>query len=462
MTEALDVVILAAGKGTRMVSDRPKVLHKLAGKSMLQHVVDTASTLEPARICVIYGFGGEQVPSAIQDPEIKFVKQEPQLGTGHAVQQAIPYLDESHVALILYGDVPLIQHATLKALVALAKKGHVGLLTVELFEPQGYGRIVREGGEILRIVEHKDANQAELGIREVNTGIMAIPNRHLTKWLHSLTNQNAQGEYYLTDVIELAKNDGVKITACMPDNAWEVTGVNSRAQLEQLERQYQRERAQKLMDAGVSLNDASRFDVRGTLTCGNDVEIDINCLFEGTVTLGDAVQVGANCVLKDVTVASGTRIEAFTHIEQASVGRDCKIGPYARIRPGSVLSDEVHIGNFVELKNSQIGFNSKINHLSYIGDSTVGSKVNIGAGAITCNYDGANKFRTVIEDGAFIGSDTQLIAPVTVGKGATIGAGSTITKDAPGGELTLSRSKQVSIPGWKRPVKTPLDKTSKE
>lgn len=457
MADALDVVILAAGKGARMLSERPKVLHKLAGKSMLQHVVDTATALDPARICVIYGFGGEQVPSAIQNPLLAFAKQEPQLGTGHAVQQAIPHLEAGHVSLILYGDVPLVQVSTLKSLVDQAKKGHVGLLTVVMPEPQGYGRIVRDNGEIQRIVEHKDASPEELKISEVNTGMMAIPNRFLSKWLNDLNNQNAQGEYYLTDVIEMARRDGVSVVASSPRETWEVAGVNSRAQLQQLERQYQREQAGKLMDAGVSLTDAGRIDVRGSLDCGMDVEIDVNCLFEGTVTLGDAVRIGANCVIKDASIASGTRIEAFTLIEQASIGKDCKIGPYARIRPGSVLDDEVHIGNFVELKNSQIGLNSKINHLSYVGDSTVGSKVNIGAGTITCNYDGANKYRTIIEDGAFIGSDTQLVAPVTVGKGATIGAGSTITKNAPGGELTLSRSRQVTISGWKRPVKTPKE-----
>lgn len=457
MTDTLDVVILAAGKGTRMRSERPKVLHKLAGKSMLQHVLDTVSALTPANICVIYGFGGEQVPAAIKNPALQFVKQEPQLGTGHAVQQAIPHLEESHITLIVYGDVPLVQASTLRALIAQAEKGHVGLLTVELPDPHGYGRIVRENGAIQRIVEHKDASQEELQISEVNTGMMAVPNRYLSKWLNALDNRNAQGEYYLTDVIGMARKDGVDVVSARPEGVWEVTGVNSRAQMEQLEREFQREQANKLLAAGVSLTDASRIDIRGELHCGADVEIDVNCLFEGTVRLGDAVSIGANCVLRDVSVASGSRIDAFTHIEQASIGRNCKVGPYARIRPGSVLDDEVHIGNFVELKNSQIGLNSKINHLSYVGDCTMGSKVNIGAGTITCNYDGANKFRTVIEDGAFIGSDTQLIAPVTVGKGATIGAGSTITKDAPDGELTLSRSRQVTISGWKRPVKTPKE-----
>lgn len=453
MPNPIDIVILAAGKGTRMHSDRPKVLHELAGRSLLQHALDTARTLDPAKICVIYGHGGEAVPNAIAQPGVQMVLQEPQLGTGHALQQAMPCLNAGHVTLVLYGDVPLIRAETLLPLLQLAQPGNVALLTMIINEPKGYGRIVRDNGKVARIVEEKDATPEERDIQEVNTGIMAVPNKHLTAWLGALKNDNSQGEYYLTDIIALAVQQGVEIATAPPLHHWEVLGVNSKSQLAHLERLYQHEQAQNLLEQGVTLIDPKRIDIRGELSCGRDVLIDVNCVFEGHVELGDGVRVGANCVLREVKLAAGTRIEPFSLLEQAEIGADCRIGPYARIRPGTLLGDEVHIGNFVELKNSQVGYNSKINHLSYVGDTTVGAKVNIGAGTITCNYDGANKHRTVIEDNAFIGSDTQLVAPVTVGKGATIGAGSTITKDAPAGELSLSRAKQITITGWKRPVK---------
>ncbi len=436
-----------------MVSERPKVLHEIAGKSLLQHVLSTAKLLDPAQICVIYGYGGEAVPQSIEDTTVKMVKQEPQLGTGHAVQQALSHLKDEHVTLVLYGDVPLTHAETLLPLVRIALNGQVALLTIEMDNPGGYGRIIRKGGKVRCIVEEKDASPEERAVTEVNTGIMAIPNQYLSGWLAKIKNTNAQGEFYLTDVIGLAVSAGVEVVTTHPTHHREVLGVNSKSQLAQLERMYQQEQAQKLLSSGVTLLDPARIDIRGELSCGNDVIIDVNCIFEGQVKLGDGVRVGANCVLRDVKIENGSRIEPFSLLEQASLGAGCRIGPFARIRPGTELSNEVHIGNFVEVKNSQVGFNSKINHLSYVGDATVGSKVNVGAGTITCNYDGANKHRTVIEDGAFIGSDTQLIAPVTVGKGATIGAGSTITKDTPTGELTLSRAKQITINGWKRPVK---------
>ncbi len=449
----LDIVILAAGKGTRMVSARPKVLHELAGKPLLLHALGTAKALDPANICVVYGYGGEMVPQAVSDPAIRMALQEPQLGTGHALQQALAYLDANHVTLVLYGDVPLIRAGTLLPLVQMALPGKVALLTMEMADPHGYGRIVRHEGKVLRIVEEKDASADERAIREVNTGIMAVPNQFLPAWLASLKNQNAQGEYYLTDIIALAAEQGIEVLTGSPAHHWEVLGVNSKQQLAHLERLYQHEQANSLLERGVTLIDPRRIDIRGEVICGSDVQIDVNCVFEGHVTLEDGVKVGANCILRNVVIAAGTHIEPFSLIEQATIGAGCRIGPYARIRPGTELAEQVHIGNFVELKNSQVGFNSKINHLSYVGDATVGAKVNIGAGTITCNYDGANKHRTVIEDGAFIGSDTQLVAPVTVGKGATIGAGSTITKNTPEGELTLSRARQVTINGWKRPVK---------
>ncbi|MDO9468988.1 MAG: bifunctional UDP-N-acetylglucosamine diphosphorylase/glucosamine-1-phosphate N-acetyltransferase GlmU [Thiobacillus sp.] len=453
MESRLEILILAAGKGTRMRSDLPKVLHKLAGKSLLGHVVDTAHELGAAQVCVVYGFGGEAVLQSMADDRLTFVLQAEQHGTGHAVKQALPQLADDGVTLVLYGDVPLTHVSTLQPLVAAAQSGKLGLLTVNLAQPDGYGRIVRESGRVTRIVEHKDATPAERAIQEVNTGILAVATRQLKRWIADLKNDNVQGEYYLTDIIAMAVRDGVEVETHQPGFEWEVLGVNSKAQLAQLERIHQNEIAQTLLEAGVTLMDPARLDVRGTLVCGRDVVIDVNCVFEGHVQLGDSVQVGANCVLRNVTVAAGTRIDAFTLIDDAAIGEANRLGPFSRIRPGTKLARDVHVGNFVEIKNSQIDDGSKINHLSYVGDTTMGKKVNIGAGTITCNYDGAHKHRTVIEDEVFVGSDTQLVAPVTVGRGATLGAGTTLTKDAPAGELTLSRAKQITIAGWKRPVK---------
>jgi bifunctional UDP-N-acetylglucosamine pyrophosphorylase/glucosamine-1-phosphate N-acetyltransferase len=453
MASTLDILILAAGKGTRMRSDLPKVLHPLAGKPLLGHVVDTAHALGAARVCVVYGFGGDAVPRAFGDDNLTFALQAEQLGTGHAVQQALPNLADTGVTLVLYGDVPLTRPATLQPLVAAAQAGKLGLLTVTLADPAGYGRIVRVDGQVARIVEHKDADDAERAIREVNTGILAVSTARLKNWIGRLKNDNAQGEYYLTDIVALAVADGVAVETHQPADEWEVLGVNSKAQLAELERTHQGEIARALLEAGVTLADPARLDVRGALACGRDVRIDVNCVFEGRVELGDGVEVGANCVLRNVTVAAGTRIDAFTLIDDAAVGEANRIGPFSRIRPGTVLARDVHVGNFVEIKNSRIDDGSKINHLSYVGDTTMGKKVNIGAGTITCNYDGANKHRTVIEDEVFVGSDTQLVAPVTVGRGATLGAGTTLTRDAPAGELTLSRARQLTIAGWKRPLK---------
>ncbi|MDO8926882.1 MAG: bifunctional UDP-N-acetylglucosamine diphosphorylase/glucosamine-1-phosphate N-acetyltransferase GlmU [Sideroxyarcus sp.] len=448
----LNIVILAAGKGTRMYSDKPKVLHALAGKPLVQHVLDCATSLQPQQVCVVYGHGGDAVPQAMQQYGATFVIQEPQLGTGHAVQQAIPHLKDDSRTLVLYGDVPLTRHSTLHQM-QQAGEGLV-LLTVNLDNPTGYGRIVRDKqGDVQCIVEQKDASPEQLEIREVNTGIMLAPTAKLREWLGKLGNSNAQGEYYLTDIVAMAVQQGVPVHTVQPAQRWEVEGINNKNQLAALERIWQQEVAGKLMAQGVTLADPARIDVRGELSCGRDVEIDVGCIFEGKVTLGDRVHIGAYTVIRNAFVAQDTLIAPYSHIDSSEVGANCHIGPYARLRPGSKLHDDAHVGNFVEIKNSEIGKGSKANHLSYIGDSTVGSRVNIGAGTITCNYDGANKFRTVIEDDAFIGSDTQLVAPVTVGKGATIGAGSTITKDVPAGELTLSRSKQMTIVGWQRPVK---------
>jgi len=394
------------------------------------------------------------VRQAVDENGVVWVMQEPQLGTGHAVMQAAPHLDERWPTLVLYGDVPLIRAETLKQLVHAAGKG-LGLLTATLDRPTGYGRILRNGKKVVGIVEEKDATSRQRALREINTGIVVAPTKKLKSWLAKLQNKNAQKEYYLTDIVALATKERVSVTAIQADAAWEALGVNSRVQLAELERIYQRKLAASLLEHGVALADPSRCDVRGSLACGRDVAVDVNCVFEGEVKLGDGVSVGANCVLKGVTVGAGTRIEPFCHLEDADIGADCRIGPYARIRPGTRthLAEGVHIGNFVEVKASSIGAGSKANHLTYIGDSEVGRNVNVGAGTIVCNYDGANKHRTVIEDDVFIGSDTQLVAPVRVGRGATLGAGTTLTKDAPAGELTLSRVKQVSIPGWERPVK---------
>jgi len=454
---ALDIVIMAAGKGTRMKSALPKVLHRLAGRSLLQHVLATTAALDARRTIVITGHGAEQVEQAVAAPGIAFARQSPQLGTGHAVQQAVPQLPDDGITLILNGDVPLIEAATAQALVQACGGDKLALLTIEFEDPTGYGRIVREGDQVGCIVEHKDASEAQREIREIYTGIMAAPTALLKRWLARLTNDNVQGEYYLTDVVALAVADGVPVVAAQPRHAIEVQGINSPLQLAELERSLQRRQADVLMEAGVRLADPARFDLRGELVCGSDVEIDVNCVFSGRVELGDDVRIGANCVISDAVIGAGAVIHPFTHIEgQAAgvkVGAGSLIGPFARLRPGADLGDEVHIGNFVEVKNSTLARGAKANHLAYLGDATVGARVNYGAGSITANYDGANKHRTVIGDDVHVGSNCVLVAPLTVGDGATIGGGSTINKNAPAGQLTVARAKQVSLSGWTRPVK---------
>ncbi len=440
-----------------MNSALPKVLHPLAGKPLLRHVVDAARSLNPRRVVIVYGHGGETVRDALSAPDINFAKQEPQLGTGHAVMQALPLLADAApagITLVLYGDVPLTRPESLRALITAAANGALAILTVNLGDPTGYGRIVRNaGGQIERIVEHKDASPAERAIAEVNTGIMAIPTARLGGWLERLSNSNAQGEYYLTDIVAMAVAEGVAVTAAQPAAEWETLGVNSKVQLAELERIHQRNIALQLLEQGVTLHDPARIDVRGLLSVGRDVTIDVGCVFEGDVVLGNDIHIGPNCVLKNVRIRAGTRVEAFSHLEEAEVGAHCRIGPYARLRPGAQLGEHVHIGNFVEVKKSTIGDGSKANHLAYVGDSEVGQKVNIGAGTITCNYDGVNKSKTIIGDGAFIGSDATLVAPVNIGAGAYIGAGSTITKEAPAGKLTLTRARQTTVENWKPPKK---------
>ncbi len=449
----IQIVILAAGQGKRMHSNLPKVLHPVAGKPLAQHVIDTARTLSPEKLVVVYGHGGDVVRSTLAAPDISWAEQAQQLGTGHAVAQAVPELTDAAQTLVLYGDVPLTTAATLRRLLQAGRDG-LAILTVDLGDPTGYGRIVRDaGGQVQRIVEEKDATAAEKAIREVNTGIMAMPTARLRDWLGRLKNDNAQGEYYLTDVVSLAVGEGLPVRTAQPDGEWEVLGVNSKVQLAELERQHQRNIADGLLVAGVRLADPARIDVRGQLKHGRDVAIDVGCVFEGEVELGDAVEVGPYCVLKNVRVGAGTRIAAFCHFEDALIGPDGVLGPYARLRPGTELGAEVHIGNFVEVKKSLIGDQSKANHLAYIGDAEIGRRVNVGAGTITCNYDGANKHKTIIEDDVFIGSDTQLVAPVVVGRGATLGAGTTLTKDAPPDALTVSRPKQLTVAGWARPEK---------
>ncbi|MBI3381434.1 MAG: bifunctional UDP-N-acetylglucosamine diphosphorylase/glucosamine-1-phosphate N-acetyltransferase GlmU [Aquabacterium sp.] len=460
---SLSIVIMAAGKGTRMKSARPKVLHKLAGRPMLSHVISTTSSLKAAQQVVITGHGAEQVESAMKaafaEAPLKFVRQEPQLGTGHAVQQAVPVLPDDGITLILNGDTPLIEAATAQALVDACAGEKLALLTINLDDPTGYGRIVRDGwGEqVLAIVEHKDATETQRALKEVYTGMMAAPTRLLKGWLSRLNNNNAQGEYYLTDVVAMAREDGVGVVAAQPRDEVEVLGVNSPAQLADLERRYQAVQAAKLMEQGVRLADPARFDLRGTLQCGSDVDIDVNCVFEGRVILDDEVQIGANCVIRNAVIGKGVVIHPFTHIDGdkdgVSVGEGSLIGPFARLRPGAVLGKEVHIGNFVEVKNSTMANGAKANHLAYLGDAEVGERVNYGAGSITANYDGANKHRTVIGNDVHVGSNCVLIAPIKLGDGATIGGGTTLSKDAPEGQLTVARAKQVSLSGWQRPQK---------
>ena len=448
----LNVVILAAGKGTRMHSVLPKVLHTLAGQYLLKHVIDTAKKLQPNKIITVYGYGGMQVPDAFEGENIIWVEQKEQLGTGHAVKQTLPYLDDAGKTLILLGDVPLLDLEECQALIDQADK--IGLLTVKKHNPTGYGRIVRDSQNIQAIVEHKDASDAQRQINEVNSGIFVVENQSLKAWLNQLNNHNAQQEYYLTDIVAMAVSEGLQVASLTVKEEYSVEGVNSKTDLAGLERIYQLRQAQHWMAQGVTLADPARIDIRGQLSVGKEVEIDVGCIFEGKVDIADDVKIGAYCVIKNCRIAEGTVIAPFTHIEDTIIGPNNRIGPYARLRPGTVLAEDTHIGNFVELKNTQVDTGSKINHLSYVGDSTVGKYVNIGAGTITCNYDGANKFRTVIEDHAFIGSDTQLVAPVTIGKNATIAAGSTITKDAPAEALTLCRAReQTSVAGWKRPQK---------
>ncbi len=449
----MNIVILAAGQGKRMHSNLPKVLHPIAGKPLAQHVIDTARCLDPEKLIVVYGHGGEIVRSTLQADDIAWAEQAQQLGTGHAVAQAVGQLGGAAQTLVLYGDVPLTSVNTLKRLLQAGKDG-LSVLTVNLENPTGYGRIVRDAaGNMVSIVEEKDATAEQKAICEVNTGIMAIPTARLADWLGKLKNDNAQGEYYLTDIVALAVAEGLPVRTAQPEGEWEVLGVNSKVQLAELERQHQRNLADQLLVAGVRLADPARIDVRGELRHGRDVAIDVGCVFEGQVELGDAVEVGPYCVLKNVKVGAGTRIAAFCHFEDAVIGPDGVLGPYARLRPGTELGPEVHIGNFVEVKKSKIAAQSKANHLAYIGDAEIGQRVNVGAGTITCNYDGANKHLTVIEDDVFIGSDTQLVAPVRVGRGATLGAGTTLTKDAPPDALTVSRAKQMTLPGWARPQK---------
>ena len=446
----MNVVILAAGMGKRMRSELPKVLHPLAGKPLLAHVVDCARSLAPHRIVVVYGHGGEAVPKAIAGDDLGWALQQPQRGTGHAVMQALPQLDPAAPTLVLYGDVPLISRDTLSRLLEAAGGDKLGLLTVNLPDPAGYGRIVRDGGRIVRIVEHKDADAATRAIREVNTGILVAPTGALARWLGALSDDNAQKEYYLTDVVAAAVHDGVPVVSAQPAETCETLGVNSKRQLAELERIFQARLAATLMDDGVWLADPARLDVRGELACGRDVAIDVNCVFEGKVILEDGASIGANCVIRDSRVGAGAQVLPFTFVEGASIGARARIGPYARLRPGTELGEETHVGNFVEMKNTRMAAKSKANHLSYVGDAVVGERVNIGAGTITCNYDGAGKYQTIIEDDAFIGSDSQLVAPVRVGRGATLGAGTTLTRDAPEHKLTLSRSQQTTVESWKR------------
>ena len=453
--QQLSVVILAAGKGKRMVSDLPKVLHPVGGKPLLAHVLATARELEAMARLVVHGHGGEAVKTTFaSEAGVRWVEQAEQLGTGHAVAQTLPLLDDAGVVLVLYGDVPLIRAETLQPLVTSAQQGNLALLTVELADPGGYGRIVRdEQGRVRRIVEEKDANAEERRLREINTGILAVATAKLRGWVAELDNKNAQGEYYLTDVVTLAVRDGVPVEAFAVAEPEQVLGVNDRQQLAELERFYQRRQAERLMREGATLLDPARVDVRGAVTTGKDVVIDVNVVFEGTVRLGDRVRIGPFCVLRDVVIGDDVEILSHCRIESAEMGAGAQLGPFARLRPGARLAAGVHIGNFVEVKKSNIGPGSKVNHLTYIGDAEIGAEVNVGAGTITCNYDGANKHQTVIGDGAFIGSNSSLVAPVRIGKGATVGAGSSVSRDVPDGGLCLTRAPRKDVANWQRPVK---------
>ena len=449
----LSVVILAAGKGTRMYSDLPKVLHKIAGKPMVKHVIDTAKQLNAAQIHLIYGHGADLLKQRLADEPVNWVFQAEQLGTGHAMQQAAPFFADDENILMLYGDAPLITTETLQKLIAAKPENGIALLTVNLENPTGYGRIIRQDGNVTAIVEQKDANAEQLKITEVNTGVMVSDGASFKKWLERLDNNNTQGEYYMTDVIGLANQDGFKVVAVQATDMMEVEGANNRLQMAALERYFQRKQAQKLLLAGVSLTDPERFDLRGELEHGKDVEIDINVIIEGNVRLGNRVKIGAGCVLKNVEIADDVEIKPYSVLENAVVGEKAAIGPFSRLRPGAELAAETHVGNFVEIKQAKVGKGSKVNHLTYIGDAEIGRDCNIGAGVITCNYDGANKFKTVIGDNVFVGSDSQLIAPVTIADNVTVAAGATVTDNVEAGELVISRVRQRHIPNWKRPTK---------
>lgn len=449
----LSVVILAAGKGTRMYSDLPKVLHPIAGKPMVKHVIDTAKQLSAKKIHLIYGHGADQLKQRLANEPVNWVHQAEQLGTGHAMQQAAPFFADDENILMLYGDAPLITKETLEKLIAAKPANGIGLLTVVLDNPTGYGRIIRENGSVVGIVEQKDANPEQLKIQEVNTGVMVASGASFNKWLAQLNNNNAQGEYYITDVIAMANRDGFSVQAVQASDLMEVEGANNRLQLAALERYFQQKQAEKLLLAGVTIIDLSRFDLRGTVSHGKDVEIDVNVILEGEVKLGNNVKIGAGSVLKNCEIGDGVEIKPYSVIEDTIIGQEAKIGPFSRLRPGTNLAAHTHVGNFVEIKNAVVGDGSKVNHLTYVGDAEIGKNCNIGAGTITCNYDGANKHKTIIGDDVFVGSDSQLVAPVTISSGATIGAGATVTKDVAENELVISRVPQRHIQGWQRPVK---------